>query len=53
MKNTTLELFLIEVKDDLVPQQSYEIYIEFEYSLTDKLVGFYRSSYTTESGEKR
>ena len=53
MRNSTLELFLIEVNEDLIPQQSYEIYMEFEYPLTDKLVGFYRSSYTTESGEKR
>ena len=53
MQNETLEMFLIEVNKNLTPQQIYEIYIEFEYPLTDDLLGFYRSSYTTESGEKR
>ena len=54
MRNSALELFLIKANEDLIPQQRYEIYIEFEYPLTDKsLLGFYRSSYTTESGEKR
>ena len=52
MKNSTLEMFLIEVKEDLTPQRNYEIHIEFEYPLTDKLIGFYRSSYKTKSGEK-
>ena len=53
MKNNTLEMFLIEVHEDLTTQRNYEIYIEFEYPLTDKLIGFYRSSYKTTSGEKR
>jgi len=53
MKNKTLEMFLIEVQEDLTPQRNYEIYIEFEYPLTDKLIGLYRSSYKTTSGEKR
>lgn len=53
MKNKTLEMFLIEVKEDLTPQRNYEIHIEFEYPLTDRLIGFYRSSYKTASGEKR
>ena len=53
MKNNTLEMFLIEVHEDLTPRRNYEIYMEFEYPLTDKLIGFYRSSYKTPSGEKR
>ena len=53
MKNKTLEMFLIQVQEDLTPQRNYVIYIEFEYPLTDKLIGFYRSSYKTTSGEKR
>lgn len=53
MENKTLEMFLIEVGQDLTPKQNYEIYIEFEYPLTDKLLGFFRSSYKTTSGEKR
>ena len=53
MKNKTLEMFLIEVQEDLTPQRNYEIYMEFEYPLTDKLIGFYRSSYKTRSGQKR
>lgn len=53
MENNTLEMFLIEVGQDLTPKQNYEIYIEFEYPLTDKLLGFFRSSYKTTSGEKR
>lgn len=53
IQNETLEMFLIEVNKNLTPQQIYEIYIEFEYPLTDDLLGFYRSSYTTEGGEKR
>ena len=53
MKNKTLEMFLIEVQEDLTPERNYEIYMEFEYPLTDKLIGFYRSSYKTTSGEKR
>lgn len=53
MQNRTLEMFLIEVSEELTPHQNYAIYIEFEYPLTDKLVGFYRSSYMTKSGEKR
>lgn len=53
MKNETLEMFLIEVQEDLTPQRNYEIYMEFDYPLTDKLIGFYRSSYKTRSGQKR
>lgn len=53
MENKTLEMFLIEVGQELNPKQNYEIYIEFEYPLTDKLLGFFRSSYKTKSGEKR
>ena len=53
MTNKTLEMFLIKVQEDLAPQRNYEICIEFEYPLTDKLIGFYRSSYKTTSGEKR
>lgn len=53
MQNRTLEMFLIEVSEELTPHQNYAIYIEFEYPLTDKLLGFYRSSYMTKSGEKR
>ena len=53
MENQTLEMFLIEVNKNLTPRRIYEIYIEFEYPLKDDLLGFYRSSYTTEGGEKR
>lgn len=53
MKNKTLEMFLIEVNENLTPGRKYEIHITFEYPLTDKLIGFYRSSYTTKGGEKR
>ena len=53
MKNNTLEMFLIEVQEDLTPLLNYEIYMDFEYPLTDKLIGFYRSSYKTSGGEKR
>lgn len=53
MKNKTLEMFLIEVNENLSPGRNYEIYIAFEYALTDKLIGFYRSSYTTKGGKKR
>ena len=53
MKNNTLEMFLIEVREDLTPKRNYEIHMKFEYPLTDKLIGFYRSSYKTGSGEKR
>lgn len=53
MRNESLEMFLIKVQEHLIPQRNYEINIEFEYPLTDKLIGFYRSSYTTTSGTKR
>ena len=53
MKNNTLEMFLIEVREDLTPKRNYEIHMKFEYPLTDKLIGFYRSSYKTSGGEKR
>lgn len=53
MEDKFLEMFLIEVSENLVPGRNYEIYIAFEYPLTDKLIGFYRSSYTTKDGEKR
>jgi len=53
MQNETLEMFLIEVSENLIPQQTYDIYMEFKYPLTDNLLGFYRSSYTTKDGQKR
>ena len=53
MKNKTLEMFLIKVKEELIRGQTYKIYIQFNYPLTDKLLGFYRSSYTAKDGEKR
>ena len=53
MKNKTLEMFLIKVKEELIWGQTYKIYIQFNYPLTDKLLGFYRSSYTAKDGEKR
>ena len=53
MSNKTLAMFLIRVNEELVSGKSYMIYIEFNYPLTDKLVGFYRSSYTAKNGEKR
>lgn len=53
MRNRTLEMFLIEVSEELTQRKNYAIYIEFEYPLTDTLLGFYRSSYETKSGEKR
>lgn len=53
MQNKSLEMFLIEVKENLTPRRNYEIFMEFEYPLTDKLIGLYRSSYTTKSGDKR
>ncbi|KAL9985905.1 hypothetical protein ACROYT_G008358 [Oculina patagonica] len=53
MENKTLEMFLIEVNENLTPGKNYEIYMTFEYPLTEKLIGFYRSSYTTKGGEKR
>lgn len=53
MKNKTLEMFLIEVNENLTPGRKYEIRISFEYPLTDKLIGFYRSSYKTKGGKKR
>ena len=53
MKNKTLEMFLIKVKEELIRGQTYKIYIQFNYPLTDKLLGFYRSSYTEKDGEKR
>ena len=46
-------MFLIRVNEELVSGKSYMIYIEFNYPLTDKLVGFYRSSYTAKNGDKR
>ena len=53
MKNKTLEMFLIKVREKLIRGQTYKIYIQFNYPLTDKLLGFYRSSYTAKDGEKR
>ena len=53
MSNKTLAMFLIRVNEKLVSGKTYMIYIEFNYPLTDKLVGFYRSSYAAKNGEKR
>ena len=53
MSNKTLAMFLIRVNEELVSGKTYMIYIEFNYPLTDKLVGFYRGSYTAKNGEKR
>lgn len=53
MRSKPLEMFLIEVNEKLIPQRNYDINMEFEYPLTDKLLGFYRSSYTMKDGEKR
>lgn len=53
MQSERMEMFLIEVSERLTPQQHYDMFITFEYPLTDGLLGFYRSYYTTKDGERR
>lgn len=53
MQSERLEMFLIEVNKQLTSQRHYDIYIRFEYPLTDDLLGFYRSYYIADDGEKR
>ena len=53
MSNKPLAMYLIRVNEELILGKTYMVYIEFNYPLTDKLVGFYRSSYTAKNGEKR
>lgn len=53
MQSERIEMFLIEVSEQLTPRQHYDMYITFEYPLTDGLLGFYRSYYTAKDGERR
>lgn len=48
-----LEMISIELKEPLEKGKIYFLKIEFESQLADKLVGFYKSSYHTKSGETR
>ena len=49
---TENEFYVIELASAL-KTGPLDIHITYNYTLTDDLVGFYRSSYTTQSGEKR
>lgn len=47
------EQIYIEFSPELSAGEIVRLNIEFSGHLTDNLVGFYRSSYETSSGEKR
>lgn len=46
------QFWVIRLKESIVPGK-YEIKLAFNGSLTGKIVGFYRSSYSTADGTKR
>ena len=48
-----LELFHLKLASNILPNRTYQLRVEFSGILTDRLTGFYRSSYKTQSGEKR
>lgn len=52
-ESSKLEMYSVEVPEGLEPEQRYIIYVEFNSSLTDKLYGFYKSSYKNKNGETR
>uniref|UniRef100_A0A6M2E291 Aminopeptidase n=1 Tax=Xenopsylla cheopis TaxID=163159 RepID=A0A6M2E291_XENCH len=46
------DFFIIKTKDGLEPGK-YKIIINYDGSLTDRIIGFYQSSYTDKDGNKR
>ncbi|XP_043211709.1 thyrotropin-releasing hormone-degrading ectoenzyme-like, partial [Amphibalanus amphitrite] len=51
--DTDREFFIILLERSVEVGHKYEVYVKYIGSLTDKLAGFYRSSYKTPEGEKR
>lgn len=45
--------FCIELRGDLRAGESYYVTLEFKNKISDRLEGFYKSWYTSETGEKR
>ena len=48
-----LELFHLKLASNILPNRLYQLRVVYSGMLTDSLTGFYRSSYETQSGEKR
>ena len=51
--NETTNIYTLSLSENLTPEKRYKINIKYEGHLLDDMAGFYRSSYTTEDGEKR
>lgn len=47
------EFFIIELNEELVKDKKYTIELVFNGLLRDKIVGFYTSSYITDTGETK
>lgn len=48
-----LQMFAVELKNELQAGEYYIVYVEFKASLSKGLSGFYKSSYKTKTGETR
>ncbi|XP_031564452.1 glutamyl aminopeptidase-like [Actinia tenebrosa] len=48
-----LEMHAIQVNDELQADQEYIVFVQFKASLSEKLFGFYKSSYKNKRGEIR
>jgi len=53
LKNEKNDMILLKSKNDLVRGQKYKLVITFQGMLSNAVGGFYKQSYTTESGEIR
>lgn len=53
LQNEKNEQFLLETQDDLVAGEKYTVKLTFTGNLSNKMAGFYRSSYKTKNGETR
>lgn len=47
------EMLQIYLEQEIKNGQQFELYIQYEGSLKNRIVGFYRSSYTKTNGSKR
>lgn len=52
-RSKDLEMQSIQVNEELQADQDYIVFVEFKAPLSDKLFGFYKSSYKNKRGETR
>lgn len=53
LQNEKNEQFLLETEKDLEPGKKYTVKLTFTGNLSNKMAGFYKSSYKTKKGETR